>query len=326
MLAHIKRSDRIKGMFAGAFLGDALGAPHEFKCNSKIIYTGKLEFEPFLNTRYQGTKRLAVGQVTDDSEMTLTLLRYLVANGKYNKTDVTMSYMTWANSPNLWMLGRNTRSLFKGIKTYKGYTNRMNKQITSGTCETNQSNGAMMRCSPLALLDDTEAIKQDCYITNFNQVTNTTNQIYIIALKLALQGHEAKFILSYIYDLIDNYMNPEVKQVIYQVSNQIDRDVKVNKGWCLHALWITLTAIDKFDNYTDAMHWIIHDKRGDTDTNACIAGALFGAIYGYNKLYSEQKENIDIMLNCDTSLYTFRPKEYTLYDFHDLMLKVDATF
>lgn len=118
------RNDRIKGMFYSAFLGDALGAPHEFYCNRGVIYTGKLQYQAFYNTRYQGRRELVVGQVTDDSEMTITLLRGLLEDKGYQKEKMIERYVRWANS-GLWMMGRNTRDLLKGVATVKGYQGRL---------------------------------------------------------------------------------------------------------------------------------------------------------------------------------------------------------
>lgn len=37
-----------------------------------------------------------------------------------------------------------------------------------------------------------------------------------------------------------------------------------------------------------------------SDTNGAIAGGLLGAYYGYKNLYKEQKDNINVMINCTT--------------------------
>jgi len=39
--------DKIRGMFMGAFLGDALGAPHEFRGSGHLVYTGILEHKTY---------------------------------------------------------------------------------------------------------------------------------------------------------------------------------------------------------------------------------------------------------------------------------------
>src|SRR5579862_892733 len=142
--------DKMSGMFMGAFLGDALGAPHEFRCNSHIIYTGKLEHQAFYISQFQGRRELAVGQVTDDSEMSLTLLRSIIENKGYDRDKVIKGYMNWCNSGG-WMIGKNTRAILKGVTTLRGYQNRIKKILLLPEEERSQSNGGLMRCTHLAL-------------------------------------------------------------------------------------------------------------------------------------------------------------------------------
>jgi len=90
--------DKIRGMLIGVILGDALGVPHEFRYQRNVPYTGKLEHKPHLFFRYQRTLNLAVGQYSDDGEMTLTLARSLVANKGYDVDNTLQRYIMWANS------------------------------------------------------------------------------------------------------------------------------------------------------------------------------------------------------------------------------------
>jgi ADP-ribosyl-[dinitrogen reductase] hydrolase len=315
--------DKIQGMFMGAFLGDALGAPHEFRVNANVLYTGVLEHQAFHVSKYQGTRKLAVGQCTDDTEMTITLLRALIRDKNYHRELVLQDYITWANS-GLWMLGKNTRYLFKGIKTIKGYNNRMAK-IVSYECM--QSNGSMMRCSPLALLDTDEPIIEDCFLTNPNKINLECNRIYITALRLALRGTSSQQIYTMIKPLATE---PEIQEVFRQIDEKIPRDIVHNKGWCLHSLWCALTVMVSFTDYGQAMRWIIHDHKGsDTDTNACIAGALLGAIFGFEALTMDPvtKSNIDILVNINISIsHTIRPLYYVPSDFFKLMEHVNNAF
>ena len=306
--------DRIRGMLMGAFLGDALGAPHEF--NKKLPYTGILEYKTSMNTQFQGKKELAVGQVTDDSEMTLTLLRQMIRDGGYNQENVTLAYLRWANSGG-WMLGKNTRALLKGVTTLKGYQGRIQKMLT--TTGPSQSNGAMMRCSPLALLWDNGPVIADVNITNPTPVAIDCNLVYISALRFALQGIDGPAIFEQIKELAQT---PEVREVLAQVERREPRNIVENKGWCLNALWCAMMVITSFRNYSEAMHWVIASQPGsDTDTNACIAGALIGAMLGFQALQTEPNTayNIDKLLHADIAHGpTPRPVEYAPFDFYEL--------
>jgi ADP-ribosyl-[dinitrogen reductase] hydrolase len=316
-LSDIELLDRIKGMLIGLFLGDALGAPHEFR-NSKLEYTGKLEHITVWKTQYQGEKRLSPGQITDDSEMTITLARQLIKDKGYVRDNVILKYLEWCNSDNLWMLGINTRAIFKGIKTMKGYTNRIKKVLELPEEKRTQSNGALMRCCTLALFSNcSELAQKDCSITNPNSICIQTEIMYVFFLRRLLLGDDFK-----LSDLIDTFplyisKNEEIGKLFSQLKND-ERDVGKNKGWVLHSFYCAMLVLDREYTFTKAMGEIIK-RRGDTDTNAGIAGALLGAKYGYKKLYEEQKENIDIILNLDsTKNITPRHQQYSPFDFHSL--------
>src|SRR5574338_847930 len=118
--------DKVRGMLMGVFLGDALGVPHEFRCNAKTPYTGILEHKGFMISQWQGRKELAVAQVSDDSELSIALLRTLIRDHGYNRDHVIKAYLDWANSGG-WMMGKNTREILKGVTTLKGYQGRIDK-------------------------------------------------------------------------------------------------------------------------------------------------------------------------------------------------------
>lgn len=311
--------DRIRGMFMGAFLGDALGAPHEFRCNSKTRYTGKLQYRAFMITRWQGRKELEIGQITDDSEMIVTLLRTMIDDGDYIQENVIKSYIEWANS-GVWMMGKNTRALFKGIKTIKGYKSRIAKTLELLESKRSQSNGSMMRCCPLVLLDNYDYIKLDSDITNPTTISYQCNQIYIYCLRQALLGKSSTKIYKKAKSTSKS-MSIEIQDVFRQIERNIERDIAVNKGWCCHALWCAMYVLKNHTSYNAAMKWVINHPGSDTDTNACIAGSLMGALVGLKMMKSNSitNQNISIVLNCDTENGpTPRQTKYTVKDFYKL--------
>lgn len=303
--------DKIRGMFMGVFLGDSLGCSREF--NNSCPYTGRLDHQTIVNTRFQGRKELLPGQVTDDSELTLALLRQIIIDKGYNRDNVIMAYLKWANS-GLWMMGHNTKSLFKGVTTIRGYKERMNNKINKG--EISKSNGSLMRCSPLALIANNDILIQDINITNPNNVNRDCGLCYITALRLAFLNYNPEDIYNYIKSVAQTN---EVKEVFYQIDNQLYRNLSINKGYVCHGFYCAMKCM-KMD-FNDAMRWIITQPSTDTDTNACIAGALLGAIYGFDKLKSDPdtEYNINKVINCDSSIGpTPRPKEYSPHDFYQL--------
>jgi ADP-ribosylglycohydrolase len=90
------------------------------------------------------------GTVSDDTKMTLLLAQSLVQNEGAIDTKIVESYQNWLNSSTPASgVGKTITSLFKGVKTYKGYQNRMNKIIESWVIS--ESNGSLMRVAPAVM-------------------------------------------------------------------------------------------------------------------------------------------------------------------------------
>lgn len=294
-----KMFDKVHGMLMGVALGDALGAPYEFNKGLLKEYNGKVDRVIKIRTRYQGTWEFPVGSVTDDTEMTLALANSLTKIGYYDRDDVVLSYMNWANSDTKSM-GGNTRALFKGVKTIKGYESRYSKIEDPDLL---QSNGALMRCTPLALFGLDELIA-DVMLTNPNLVAFWTNFVYINAVKMALAGKKIDLSI-YIDD--KNIIKP-VRKVLKNVVNRVNINVSgKDKGWCLHALYVALKCFLETDSFYQAVNNAVL-MGGDTDTNAAITGGLVGAFYGYHNMIQHKttSKNIKTIL----ASKNIRPKLY----------------
>jgi len=329
-----KLFDKICGCIMGHALGDALGAPSEFKPYS--YYLGKLEFPITRYSRNYGKRVSPVGQITDDAEMAMALL-YSLEKG-WNKNRTIIEYMTWANNRgfqgNQPFMGKNTRDLFligntSKIKTSL-YDSRFKKAYsTKKSMEDSQSNGALMRSYPLAFVNKHFA-SLDCSITNPSSVTKQAVKVYTNAIRNALLGKSKKQIIKDANDSI----NIDVLRVAFdQATTNTFRNVTENRGWVVHAFYCAFWGFINFDNYEDAINAIIclgpnvdtsqicKKKRtdnviiGDTDTNAAIAGALLGAYYGILNMCKNHmtKYNMRILIRVDPMLGDFkRPERYTM--------------
>ena len=340
--------DRYQGMLAGLFIGDALGAPHEFK-HQTDIYTGEVNAIGDVRTTLcfraylKDNKYLSFGQVTDDSEMAIIILRALLRDNGYIQSKVILDYIEWTRSKPL--MGINTKYLLGNIKagpesrqlqTYqnryqsKKEVKRYNKLEKRGfgwpANDWIQSNGSLMRIAPLAITGDLNLVEQDTRITNPHPINIEINRIYITLLINILHNTKTKYEMFNI--AISIASNPDVVSVLHQVVNDFNhytkfgelkssRNVKVCKGWVLHSFYLALLSYLVFNNYRAAIDWVIKHG-GDTDTNAAIAGALMGASIGYNEMMNDEptKGNLAIILACTTQDSHYkRPAYYLPQDF-----------
>lgn len=306
--------DRFQGAFCGLFLGDSLGAPFEFRYSLPVSsYTGRCEFPSKIYFTFQPIKYLVPGQTTDDSCFSIALFRTLLANKTYNREDVLQSYLNLCNVTDLKLLGRNTRDLFKGVKTIKGYEGRRAKIDNSS-----QSNGSLMRIMPIiylfSYLNKQEVIgfaQIDTNLTNPNEVNREATTIYIDLFYNIANSENTQTNFSTLYQTYwTKCTSQEIRNAITDAVNDasvniLRREISTNKGWVCHALYCALFGLllaEKGYSFEQILEIIIKGA-GDTDTNACITGALIGFYFGYNRLVTSQTtyNNLNIILHADWS-------------------------
>jgi len=308
----------VLAMFYGGALGDALGLPFEFRYSLPISkYHGKLEYRPVKISRYYGKRYGVIGQISDDTDMTLALCYAIIESGNYNPDTAVLNYQRWANSKPFGM-GRNTRLLFKGITTIKGYRNRQKKLFApTNNPESNQSNGSLMRCAPLSLFPgkDYQNVILDVNLTNPNDVNREIGILYVKILRELLFGNTGLKVL-------EEATQPDVIKVIHQARKHETRDViSTGKGWVVNSFYCAIYCLLHFDDYMEAIGWVIR-LGGDTDTNAAISGNLMGAKIGHRLLTDSRVQyNLQILLNADPSDGDIpRSEKYHVSQFNDIVI------
>lgn len=309
-------------LFGGAW-GDAAGAPHELKVKSGP-YTGKLQYTTTVGGRFHEPKILPVGSVTDDTQMTMYLLKYLIqTKAKLTREGLVHTYIDFANTyPTC--LGKNTRFLFRSIKTTKGFEARRAKVDPN-----NQAIGPLMRCSALALLPKSLSDQEiadycylDCDVTNSHPNCVSAVTLHVLVLRKIFEGlssgrkpDELKpELLEFCQEFAETNeeVSPEHSTAVYEGLGGINRDVSGkdpasgsapldrselasgsastgrggNKGWICHGTYCAVWALAHFSEYKSAIDAVIL-KGGDCDTTAKIAGDWMGALYGVNVPDSE---------------------------------------
>lgn len=330
--------NKLRGMLMGVFLGDAIGAPYEFKHNAGdlVTYNGLIHKKVRTFNRFAAADKhfatYALGSMTDDSEMTLALARGLITNNGYSRDTVIKQYMSWANS-NQPMMGKNTRQLFKGIKTIKGFEDRLAKITVLEESKRSQSNGTLMRCAPLAILSTFDAVLTDCNLSNPNKVNRDANLIQVMTLWMLIRNIPVDEIWKIVKS---KAQTPEVRELLTFVENNpLSCDskgtstklefpslaAKGKKGWVLNGLYCSMLALRCSGSYQDIIDWVVKHPGSDTDTNGAIAGAVIGAKLGYDVLSNESRTAVNIKLVKQPVIEAgdvIRPDEYTLKDFDDL--------
>lgn len=269
----------------GQLAGDSLGGLVEFKSAEQIrrSYPGGVR-----DLIDGGTWNTLAGQPTDDSEMALALARSLVECKEYDACHARQGYVRWLDSVP-FDCGNTTAMGLRGIPNLQS-----------------QANGAMMRISPLAIFGAQKDISQvaqwaaeDAQLTHPHPICVQANVLYVVALVTAIKnGGSSEAIYWRVRDWgHEHHFVPALMDVVEAAAFSPPQSYGAQQGWVLIAFQ---NALFQALHAHNAEEGIVNTVMcgGDTDTNAAIAGALLGAIYGVEAI---PERWTDAVRNCRPS-------------------------
>ena len=249
---------RLEAVVYGAAVGDALGVPFEFQQRDTFTCTHMVA---------GGAHRMPAGTFSDDTSMLLATCDSIRARrGRIDTKDMLKRFRAW---------------LYKGAYTPDGTVFDVGNTVATALdqgfgCkgERSNGNGSLMRIAPLALTNATDAqIAEVSAITHAHPLSTQACVVFVGILRDALRGKSLERAIE--NNLIEDESFAFLKSVKAKSRSEIE-----SSGFVLHTLEAALWCNLHTNSYAECVQEAVNLGR-DTDTTACVAGALAGARYGY---------------------------------------------
>jgi len=289
----VRQLDIIKGVFYGQAIGDALGLGTEFLNKQQIAEyypNGLSDYAQIVQDKHRS--RWEIGAWTDDTDQFLCICDSILQTGDVDE-------LAFANELYKWFKGVPMgigQTVYKvvSLPQFTLYPHKGAHLVWKISKKRNASNGAIMRTSILGTFD---FWSYDKVIQNTEKIAKVTHwdnrcvgSCVIISLLIAHILNENKFLSAGELTEIGNKYDERIKAFIDASLSKEIEDLQLGEstsiGYTLKAmsagLWAYFHAID----FEDGILQIIHEG-GDADTNACVAGSLLGAKFGYNSIHQK---------------------------------------
>jgi ADP-ribosylglycohydrolase len=316
--------DKVLGSLATAIIGDALGAPTEQRSIREIreLFGGRVEefYEPPSDSPY--AKGRSAGQITDDSSQMLMLAQaFIDGNGIITARTVADMVLTWAENPAFFphFAGPSTRRAIEALRNGADpeTIGAVGQETTMGT-----SNGGAMRVAPAGLVhpgDVAGAVRDAAITCQPSHFTNVgVSGAGAIAAAIATALRDDATIIDVVRgaregarlgSLIGAQLGREsagasvLARINTAVSIAITSEnldeataaIADSVGSGLHAAEAVPAAIGCFVAAGGDPWWTVVAAANigdDTDTVACMAGAIAGAYAGFQNVPDEKYRKV----------------------------------
>jgi ADP-ribosyl-[dinitrogen reductase] hydrolase len=292
--------ENIESCFLGLAIGDALGVPVEFR-NRNILKTN-----PVTKMTGYGAWNQPPGTWSDDSSMAFCLAESLTKG--YDIHDIGKSFVRWMKEGywgahgKVFDIGGTTRIALQRV--FEG-----EDPLYSGEFEEDSNgNGSLMRIMPSSLYFF-EA-DNDILLERMREISGITHRHFrsvlscFIFSKIALNVFRGYEKLEAYKNAIDdikifvsakNYNPDEVILFERILSGSLVKESEekiYSTGYVLHTLESAIWCFVNSNSYSEAVLKAVN-LGGDTDTTACVTGALAGLYYGIDGIPDDWKATIE---------------------------------
>jgi len=301
------RAEAALGAVLGALVGDAAGAVLEFF--GRPIETADVAHA--MTMPGGGTWAVAPGQITDDGELTMSLLSALAAEPDAPTERAARHYARWALS-NPFDIGATTAASLGCLRdrdrAAQASVNGAAAVMTATArerCMGSKANGSLMRATPLGVwgaargqTDVEAAVMSDARLSHPNDACVGAAVAYVLALRHLIRepgdvagaiAHAAGALLA------DPFAEPR-RWLEEARANQAVPYTPMD-GFVRIAFTHAFRHLALGTTYEEALRETLAGG-GDTDTNACIVGGLLGARWGVGAIPPAMTEKV---LSCDTT-------------------------
>ncbi len=298
----------IESTFLGLTIGDALGVPVEFQDRKH------LKNFPVMGMREFGSHNQPMGTWSDDSSLTFCLAESLCK--KYDVNDIAKNFAKWY-SEILWTPHGKVFDI--GIATNQAITDFIKGTpalLAGNKGEFDNGNGSLMRISPIAFYIKNMPIeKRFDIIKDVSSITHGHIRSviscfiyveYMLDLMVNTDKHNAyakmqKRVNDFLnmnpicsqseidkfHRILENPINNYVIEPVYSLK---EKEIS-SSGYVLNTLEASLWCFLNTDNYKDTVLKAVN-LGGDTDTTACVVGALAGLHYGKENIPNDWIEKL----------------------------------
>lgn len=261
--------ERYMGCLIGLACGDAIGSTVEFLPRGS--------FPPVTDMVGGGKFRLAPGEWTDDTSMTICLAESLIACQGFDARDQMARYLHWADTgkpgPKDHAIGIG-KTVFQALAHFAKTGDPMAGESTK---ESRAGNGALMRLAPVVLAFYPDIEKAVFYAIQMTLTTHSALECLETSERLArllcaiLRGQSKQ-------DLYGSF--PFLSAIALRDSYEIN-----SSGYAPESLEAAIWSFLVTENFEEAILTAVNFG-DDADTTGAICGQLSGAYYGINEIPS----------------------------------------
>ena len=263
---------RARGALLGLVVGNQLGVPTERLGTAKAIREAFPQGVRDLAPSPQGSP------FDDDAAMTLLLAESLAETGDFDANDVAERWVKWMKQDGRGIgltTQRALRFIEDGTEPFEAGRLAHNPRAAS--------NGAVMRCIPVALRyhDNVDRMvrvsTQQAAITHSDERCTWGAAAVNLAARELLQGNQ-HFVEEVLHRLqgAPRMLVEAIRRVPWEQETDLPISGGGEAGYVVHCVEIAFWCAMHRSSLEEALIFLA-EAGGDTDTNAAVAGALLGA-------------------------------------------------
>jgi ADP-ribosylglycohydrolase len=282
--------ERVLGCVLGLALGDAAGAPFEYRRAHDIPEPAPLFEWPWLG--------LPPGSTTDDTAMARNLVRSLGERGRLDLDDLVERHLAWfrSNPPDV---GTITRLVLTRVELGEGAQDASRAVWEERGPEVSAGNGSVMYCAPLGAAYANRPVQLYDLAPLLSSLTHHDERCRTACLAVTLltaalaRGEEAERSLHEVLTSLLERERDGAEELEFLVEAAgTKRPVDgPDQGFCLFTAGLALRTAVEAVGFEDGIRSVIAFG-GDTGTNAAVAGALLGARHGVRALPPEWMDRV----------------------------------